>query len=297
MPDVDLKPGSPEWLRTVTASKIPVILGVSRYKSQYTLWHEMAGLLEPEPISQQTQELFDYGHAAEVAAAEFWKWRNPGWRLSQREVQYSRDDLPFPNAATLDRRASRGRSRKAVEVKTAESLEEWGDDGSGEMPADYAAQVIWQQYLSGFTDPADLVLWPTFGRPRIYTVEFSEVRAEAIVAKASAWTASLAAGTPPPLDTTISCYETVRRLHPDIERDREVEISPDLAARYLTANADRKVIDVEERGTKTEVLSEMGQAQYATCQGYRIADRRNAKGGTVALYANTKTDFLEGIPA
>ena len=51
----------------MTASKIPSILGISRFKSQFALWHEMAGLVDPEPISESTQELFDYGHAAELA--------------------------------------------------------------------------------------------------------------------------------------------------------------------------------------------------------------------------------------
>lgn len=290
-------PGSPEWLHLVTASKIPAILGVSRYKSQFALWHEMAGNVEPEPISEPTQELFDYGHAAEVAAAEFWKHRNPGWRLSTGEVQYRRDDLGFPAVATIDRRGSRGRARRVVEVKTAESLEEWGDDGSGEVPADYAAQVIWQQHVTGWHEPADLVLWPTWGRPRIYTVEYRPALADLIVKKAREWTATLTAGTPPNLDNTISCYETVRRLHPDIERGLEAEIAPDLATRYLTLNADRKLIEAEERGSKSELLMAMGNAQYATCQGHRIADRRNGRGDNVTLYANTKSEFLEGIPA
>ncbi|NKS14640.1 hypothetical protein GS580_27650 [Rhodococcus hoagii] len=46
----------------------------------------------------------------------------------------------------------------------------------------------------------------------------SPALADLIVEKAREWTATLAAGTPPDLDNTISCYETVRRLHPDIER-------------------------------------------------------------------------------
>ncbi|MFD3812159.1 hypothetical protein [Rhodococcus sp. NPDC058639] len=103
------------------------------------MWHEMAGLVDPAPISQATQELFDYGHAAELAAREFWLRRNPGWRASQKEVQYHRTNLPgiWLAAATIDRRASRGSSRKIVEVKTARDLEEFGDDGSGEIPIDY----------------------------------------------------------------------------------------------------------------------------------------------------------------
>ncbi|MBM4494775.1 hypothetical protein GS436_21025 [Rhodococcus hoagii] len=85
-------------------------------------------------------------------------------------------------------------------------------------------------------------------------------------------------------------------MHPDIERGLEAEIAPDLATRYLTLNADRKLIEAEERGSKSELLMAMGNAQYATCQGHRIADRRNGRGDNVTLYANTKSEFLEGSP-
>ncbi len=289
--------GSPEWLRTVTASKIPSILGISRFKSQFALWHEMAGLVDPEPISESTQELFDYGHAAELAAREYWLLRNPGWRASRAERQFTDPTIGFANAATVDRVGSRGSHRRVIEVKTAQSLEAWGDDGSGEVPADYAAQVLFQQRVTGFTEPADLVLWPEYGRPRIYTIEFVPHVAAAIIDAARKWLASIEAGTPPPLDNTVSTYECLRRLHPDIERDIEVELPEELAARYLTLSADQKLLDAELRGAKSEVLAAMGSAQRATCRGHKIADRRNHASGRVALAVNTKSEFLEGVSA
>lgn len=288
---IDLTPGSPEWRRTVTASKIPAILGISRFQSQYALWHEMAGLVDPAPISQSTQELFDYGHAAELAAAEYWKYRNPGWRISTSEVQYQFEDLGFPNAATIDRRASRGRARKIVEVKTAQSLEAWGDDGTGEAPADYTAQVMWQMLISGIHD-ADIVLWPTYGMPRIYPITWDQELADEILRRVYLWVASLTEATPPDLDNSIATYECVRRLHPDIDRDTEVELDTELATAYLQAVADQKLIDAELRGTKIRLLDAMGSAQYATCRGHRIADRRNGRGDNVSLYPANPT-FLE----
>ncbi len=65
---VKAAPGSPEWLQLITASKIPSILGISRFKSQFSLWHEMAGNVETEPISKAQQDDFDYGTL-------------PSWRL------------------------------------------------------------------------------------------------------------------------------------------------------------------------------------------------------------------------
>lgn len=297
MPDLEV--GSPEWRRTPTASKIPAILGISRHQSQFACWHEMAGLVDPAPASESTQDLWDYGHAAELAAREYWLRRNEGWRASQGEVQYKRTDLlGIPLAvATIDRRASRGTLRRIVEVKTARSAEEWGDDGSGVVPNDYAAQVLWQMLISGIRE-ADIVLWPQYGMPKIYPIEWNADIANAIADRVAEWQRTLDAGTPPPdLDNTVATYECLKRLHPDINRGEEVELSPELAAGYLRSTADRKIIETEDRGFKSRVLSAMGNAQYAMCQGHKIADRRNAKGNSVSLHANTKSEFLEGIPA
>ncbi|MDV2478589.1 hypothetical protein F8M49_29965 [Rhodococcus zopfii] len=293
-----LEPGSPEWLRTPTASKIPAILGVSRHQSQFACWHEMAGIVEPAPVDEQTQEMFDYGHAAELAAREYWLRRNPGWRASRREVQYHRTDLPGISlaVATIDRRASRGKARKIVEIKTARDLEEFGDDGSGEVPVDYAVQVTWQMIVTHIRT-ADLVLWPDYGRPRVYPIEFDEDLAQRIITRVAAWEQSLASGVRPDLDNSVYTYECLRRLHPDIDRGAEIELDEDFAAEYLRTVADRKLIDAEERGLKIQLLDRMGRAQYAMCQGHKIADRRNAKGDTVSLYANTRSEFLDGVPA
>lgn len=284
-----LEPGSPEWLTTITASKIPAILGISRWTSQYAMWHQMAGNTV-EVISEPKQDNFDYGHAVEVAAAEYWKYRNPGWRISRDEIQFTRADLPFPNAATIDRRGSRGSRRRIIEVKSARSLEDWGDDGSGNVPADYTAQVIWQQFITGWHVTADLVLWPQYGMPRIYAIDYDSRIAEVICDKAIEWHRSLEAGEPPELDDTIATYETVKQLHPDID-GTSVELDPDLALAYLGWNQELKATTKSVTGLKSRLLDAMGNAQYATCNGQKVADRRPGRGGSVSLYANTKIDL------
>jgi predicted phage-related endonuclease len=284
-----LVPGSPEWLRTITASKIPGILGISRWTSQFALWHQMAGNIS-ETISEAKQENYDYGHAAELAASEFWKLRNPGWRLSREEVQYSRKDLPFANAATIDRRGSRGSKRRVVEVKTARDLAEWGDDGSGECPADYAAQVVWQQFITGWHDTANIVLWPQYGMPRIYDIEFDPRIADAILARVIEWKRSLDEGVAPELDDSVSTYEAVRKLHPEIDGS-SVELDGELALQYLGWTQELKDTTKTVTGLKSRLLDAMGNAQYAMCNGQKVADRRPGRGDSVSLYANTKLDL------
>ena len=43
---VSLVPGSPEWQRTITASRVGAIMGASAYDSPTSIWHQLAGLVE-----------------------------------------------------------------------------------------------------------------------------------------------------------------------------------------------------------------------------------------------------------
>ncbi|MEU9805061.1 YqaJ viral recombinase family protein [Mycobacterium sp. NPDC050853] len=289
-----IEPGSLEWLSVITPSKVPSILldqngnTISRWKSQYTLWHEMAGIIVPAPISKARQDDFDYGHACELAAREYWKFKNPGWRISQGEVQISNPDLPFPNLATIDLRGSRGATRRVVEVKTARDLGEFGDDGSGEIPRDYAAQILMQMLITGWHETADLVCWAQYGKPRIYHVEWDAEIAQIVIQRCVEWMESLAAGKKPALDNTISTYETVRAMHPDIDKGDEAQLDIDDAIEILAANVDHKASEERLRGLKTRLLDHMGQSQYAMVDDIKIADRRPAARGSVALVLATK---------
>lgn len=293
-----IEPGSPEWLSIITPSKVPSILvdqhgtTISRWKSQYTLWHEMAGILEPAPISEARQDDFDYGHACELAARAYWKFKNPDWRISQGEVQISNPDLPFPNLATIDLRGSRGSLRRVVEVKTARDLGEFGDDGSGEIPRDYAAQVLTQMLITGWHDTADLVCWAQFGKPRIYHVEWDAQIAEAIVTLCVGWMESLVQGKKPPLDNSMSTYETVKALHPDIDGST-VEVTPDLARQVLDWSRELQATEKTVRGIKAQLLDVMGNAQTAEVSGIKVADRRpHGRGGVALALAHKNYDAV-----
>ena len=159
------------------------------------------------------------------------------------------------------------------------------------MPADYTAQVIWQQIVTGWLDPSDVVLWPQYGKPKIYTIAHDPVVAELILDRVREWNASLAAGIPPELDDSISTYATVRRLHPDID-DREVQLDPDLAHDYLTTVSEEKDVAKRLTGVKSRVLDAMAGARTAKAGGLLIATR-SPHGKGIALKSNTKADPAE----
>jgi predicted phage-related endonuclease len=288
-----LEPGSDEHRKIITPSKVAAILGVSRWQSPFSLWHQLKGLTAPEP----QKDAFEIGHDMEAYAAARWTRRNPGWHISAHEVQYHVPDghFPFPACATIDRRASRGRWRRNVEVKIARDLgdlERFGDDLTGEAPEDYSAQCIAQRMFCAAAQPsvtwlqesALFVIGPYFNE-REYIVEYDPGVAAWIIESCAEFWESLQSDSPPPLDSSVATYEALRTLHSDIDPDLEVDLNPTVAEEFLTATTDFKIAESAARLAKTRVLDAMGRARYARCNGTLIARRQPSSRGSVALYA------------
>lgn len=285
-------PGSAEWMNMITPSKVAAVLGVSRWESPYRLWHRMKGLLDPEP----PKDIFDVGHDFEPAMAAMWKRKNPGWQLSVGEVQVAADGFPFPAVATLDRRGRRGRARRVVEFKTARRLEDWGDFGTDQAPADYVAQVLAQQAFTGYTrHPAHLMVLGPYFEAHTYVIDFDAQVWASIEQRCAQFWHSLQSDVPPDLDDSVPTYEAVRELHPDINPGETVDVPEELAWRVLQFDADLKANTACLRGAKAQLLDLMGNAQTAMCGDIKIADRRLHGSGSVALNLATKnlTELIE----
>ena len=290
-------PGSPEWHRMISASKVPAILGLSRWQSQFALWHEMAGTVSVEPL---VGEHLDWGHDVEASLAKWWLRHNPGWNLNverdgRTELTYTDPALPFPNVATLDRRARRGRRFHIIECKTARDIDTWGQPGDPDaIPADYYAQVMFQMGVSGIRSASLVVLG--FGTPEIHPVEFDPALYDAIVARCAAWWQSLDDGTPPDLDDHVTTYDTIRGMHPDIDRDAVVEIDALEAVALLNGVRAEDDGKADARAAKIRAAELMGAARLLKCGDVKIADRRSKAGGTPYVQFNKKAD-LQGVDA
>lgn len=278
-------PGTPEWTQQITASKVAAILGISRFQSQYAMWHEMAGNVDPKLIEG---DHLDWGHDAEASLALWWRRHHPGWQLNKGgEIAYTNPDLPFPNQATIDRRARRGRAFHIVECKTARDIDTWGHPGDQDaVPADYYAQVTFQMGVSGIHEASLVVLG--YGTPEIHPVDFDQHLFDGIVDRCMQWWETLQAGTPPPLDDHPTTYETVRGLHPDIDRDGVVQIDSREAAALLDLVHAEDDAKADARAAKIRAAELMGTARLLECDGVKIADRRSKAGGTPYVQFNKK---------
>lgn len=290
------KPGTDEWRKTITASKVPTILGLSPWQSPFQLWHEMAGNIDPEPINERKQEMFDWGHSAELAMSDYWLKQNPGWELSEGEVAFTDTSLPFPNLATVDRVATNKETgkRKILEMKTAnsfDSIQKWGKPGEANaVPANYMAQHMTQRRISGIHD-GELML-AGLGKPEVHLMDYSPEVAEGIIAKLTAWHQSLEAGDQPELDDSKATYNTVRGLHPGIDRDTVVEITEDYALHVLNLKRRSEELEKEFRKEKSLIMKAMGKNHRLQVEGTTIATRQTGRSGVVLKFNNKAVDQL-----
>lgn len=285
-----LQPGSPGWLRLLTASKVAAILGVSKWDSPRSMWHKMRNEL---PAEQQI-DVQSRGHYLEPAVLAWWRDQHEvdpaTWR---HQPLYVMDGWA---AATPDGEATLDGEPVIVEAKSARELEEWGTPGTDEIPAEYLIQCFWQMHVSGI-HTCYVPIIGAFLEFEEYVVHYDAAVGAAMERTCLEFFESLQADAPPPLDDHPSTYDALRRLYRQID-DSTVEISHAMAHEYLDALASRKAAEARERAAKSAVLEAMGTHRFALCDGVKVARRQpNRTGFQLNQVAKSTTDLTEGTPS
>lgn len=293
----DLEPGSPEWLRLMTASKVAAVLGLSPWESRFSLWHRMAGYLEAKPETARTQR----GHYLEDAVAVWLADQYPMLRFS-RTGSWVNKARPW-QSATPDRVVRDGRRAVGVaEIKTAADWEEWGPDGSDEIPPHYRAQVVWQLDTLGLPAGYVGVLLPRL-QLRAYTIRYDAGEADWIRGQVQAFLDSLPGGPaeePPDIDEHDETWQAIRQLHPEISEE-EIEVPLELAGLYCAAVSGLRAAENEHQLRRSELAQHMGDAKKAVVRVgdlvHTIAGRQSQRGGTPFVKAATKLPDLSNNEA
>lgn len=271
-----IAPGSPEWQAVITPSKVPAILGVSKFDSPFSCWHRMAGNTPPEAPKAE----FDRGNDLEDGIANMWRRLHPGWQLSPGAVQFSDDGarFGFEYLCTLDRRGRTGRARKVVQFKTCRDVDTWGEVDTDEAPPYVVAQVVTEMAFSGYTStPASVALLGPFFELRCYTIPFIPRLWNSILGRLQEWHASLKTGEPPELDDQPATYECLRQLHPTIIPDSTVHLDPSFVQRLRIVQANAEEAARQLQAERNALAAVMGDAQAAYCGGEKIARRQGSK--------------------
>jgi putative phage-type endonuclease len=287
-------PGSDEWVEVrkthLGGSEIAAVLGLSPWTSPFSLWHTKAGLIPPTPDSPA----MEWGRRLEpVVAAKFCdmhpdfiplpnSFQGSTFAHHERSWQSASPDLrlTYPTAEYVDGGAT------FVEIKTSARADSWWDG----VPVYYRTQVLWTMDVLG-VDTAWLAVLIGGSDYREYPfVLDADAEADLAVMRSAGeeFMASLAENRPPDIDDSWSTYEAVRRLHADIDPDTEYEIDRDLAEAFVST---KRAVDESERAyrkTRTEIARGMGRANYASCDGVRIARRQPTRDGGPPVLVSTR---------
>ena len=122
---------------------------------------------------------------------------------------------------------------------------------------------------------------------------FRQDEFDAIVDRCVHWQASLEMGLAPQRDQSVSTYETVRGLHPDIDRDAVEYIDRDQAVSLLDRIVAVGEAEAAARAAKIEAMELMGTARLLKCGDVKVADRRSKLGGKPYVQFDKKADLSE----
>jgi putative phage-type endonuclease len=280
-------PGSAEWLRIVTASKVAAIIGVSPWESPRSMWHKMRGDVDSDT---RTSDAMERGNLLEPAVIAWWLSKHPEVVDAVEQSYMVHPDHPWA-AATLDLWVLNQTCEEIVEVKTASRMDDWGTPGTDAIPTHYLTQVYWQLAVTPQAARARIAVLGPFLEFSEYVVERDEEIQADLIARCAAFYASLDGDVPPDLDNSVATFDVIKRLHPDIDAGTSVEVPFTVALDYIIASDAAKDAAARETGAKSALLDAMGNARIATCSGVKFARRQPNRYGVSLVKTATVNDL------
>lgn len=274
-----LTPHSPQWHRLraqgIGGSDVGAALGLSPWESPFSLWHRKAGTIgQPE-----TSEAMRWGTLLEPLILDEYARRHPECTLDREPSVWVRDRwrIISPDAIAWD-------TGTLVEAKTSRfaDQDEWGRDGTDQVPPQYRAQVVWGMDILGLRE-AHLAALIGGNEYREYRITYDPDEATVIREGAEMLWRSVLAGEQPDVDAMGATYEALRTLHPDIDGS-DADVDPHIGEAYLTAATALKDAEATFTYHRNRLLEQMGTARRALVVGAPVARRQPGGRGTVALH-------------
>lgn len=292
MTNVAVAQGSPAWLAArralVTATDIPVLLGLSPYRCEADVADEKLDGIVIEPslrmrVGSAVQDLIGEEYA----------------RKTGRQVRRYRGLVTHPTlewaGASPDFRVVG--ERRLVEAKRSSSRTRFADG----LPQDVEAQVAWQLGVTGYP-AADVAVLLGDDELEVFPVEADTKLFADLVVIAEDFRARLAAGGPFARDAA--------RIKADYPSDNGAEMVADAdldaAVRALAeARSQRKAIEAQEEALETAVKTRMGEFAVLRGKGWHVTwkrtkdreetDWRSLATGLLRLVPETEREALVGI--
>jgi putative phage-type endonuclease len=236
----------------IGGSDAGAILGVSPYRSALGVWEQKRGIGAPvvetermrwgERLERSILDGYadDYGHVVRHTGRTF--RRHPTYRFVIGHPDGMRED------------------GRMLEAKMRDHLDEqWGEEGSDDVPPHYYAQVQHYLFLLGLpiADLAALVRGNTL---RVYTIEAHREFTEAMLDEEAALWDRVVSGEPPDPDGSADARRALRDLYSQTV-DESLVATPEVAASaavYLAAREDKNAVELVEEKAAQHIMGFMG---------------------------------------
>lgn len=274
--DVDLIPGSPEWLATYSASQVAAICGLSKWDGERSIHDKKRGIVPSQPQTEDQGR----GHYWEPHIRDWVAEQNPEWRVEKtgtwahhdREWQTANPDAliftPVDDVEIVE----------LLQIKTDQNLHMWGD----RPPLEYLVQVMWEMDVTGAKRCHIAACGPfeLFNRkPRMFVIDYNPREAAMLRDRVMKFDANLRAGIQPPANHGNEADRlAVRYAHTAIVDDPGVEIPDELAELYLGPYVEKADIEARAKSGASRLLEYLGESKKATYRGVTIATRIAGRG-------------------
>lgn len=255
----------------IGGSEAAAVLGVSPWMSRLGLWQLKRGLRQSDPPSERMR----WGTRLEpviIAAYE----EERGVTVNRYPESVVHPSYTFmrgiPDGWTADR---------LIEVKAIGRLsDDWGPDGTDQVPAHYFAQV---QHYMALTDEilCDVVALVGGNELHTWTVPRDPPFIAALIEQERDFWASVESGTPPSPDGSEDARRALRAMYPQAERD-EIAADDDTRAAmldYVEARMMRSGYEEQQELAAQRIMAYMGDHAHLVGDGFR-ADWTNIAGRT-----------------
>lgn len=278
MSTTELAPVEIDRSTFIGGSDVAAILGVSPWKTPYELWLSKTGRAPVEEVSAAQQKRFDRGHRLEPVVLDMLldRLRDEGHEVELicRNKRYTDATHPFL-ACEIDFELMLDGEHINGDCKTVHpfAAKKWGEEGTDEVPIDYAAQFM---HGLGITGRRRCIVATLIGMDDllIYFVDRDDETIDAIRARAvQFWNECVLADLPPdPID-----FDDCRAIYAK-SNGGSIEATPEIreaVSKLVETKHKLKVFKDQEEELSYRITAFMQPNAVLTYGGATIATWKN----------------------
>ncbi len=271
-------------MKVIGGSTISAIIGLSPYNSAFGVWAQLTG---QSNIDVQNESV-DRGNKMEPWIAEYYAMRHPEYQVMEHvPVFHERFQYIMGSPDRILIGTESGNLEAGLEIKTVNivKIDEWGDEGTNDIPIHYWVQCQWYAGLLGVSD---WNLAVAFVRPgtlemvehREYSIQFDKVRYEKLIRAAVVfWETHVETGVPPKITKSdLHTVNYLRNKYPShkvgvwAERTKEID---EIVAEYLEAKQQDDSTKDRLETARMRLVEALGDAEGYESEFGRITYRQS----------------------